>query len=218
MDQLSNQAKKKRSLLIIVILLGLAGLGFLVFSLFSEKETAKVDQNQQEKFVSNPQVILETSLGSIILELYPNQAPISVANFLRYVDSGFYDGTIFHRVIPGFMIQGGGFTKDMNEKKTDEPIKNEAGNGLSNLRGTIAMARTSVVDSATSQFFINTVDNLFLDHQDESPEGYGYCVFGKVIEGLEIAEQIQNVPTGTIGYFQDVPQDPVIIISTKRNN
>lgn len=218
MDQLSNQAKKKRSLLIIVILVGLTGLGFLVFSLFLEKEIAKVDQNQQEKFVSNPQVILETSLGSIILELYPNQAPISVANFLRYVDSDFYDGTIFHRVIPGFMIQGGGFTKDMNEKKTDESIKNEAGNGLSNLRGTIAMARTSVVDSATSQFFINTVDNLFLDHQDESSEGYGYCVFGKVIEGLEIAEQIQNVPTGTIGYFQDVPQDPVIIISAKRNN
>lgn len=216
MDQLSNQAKKKHSLLIIVILLGLVGLGFWVFSLFSEKETAKVDQNQQEKFVSNPQVILETSLGSIILELYPDQAPISVANFLRYVDSGFYDGTIFHRVIPGFMIQGGGFTKDMNEKKTDEPIKNEAGNGLSNLHGTIAMARTSVVDSATSQFFINTVDNLFLDHQDESLEGYGYCVFGKVIEGLEIAERIQNVPTGTIGYFQDIPKDPVIIISAKR--
>lgn len=216
MKQSSKQTKKNRFLLVIVILTILVGLGLMAFSFIPKKETAKVDQTQQEKFVSNPQVILETSLGSIVLELYHDQAPISVANFLHYLDSGFYNGTVFHRVIPSFMIQGGGFTEAMDQKKTEDPIKNEAGNGLSNLRGTVAMARTSVVDSATSQFFINTVDNFFLDHQDESGEGYGYCVFGKVIEGLEIVNQIQNVPTGTLGYFQDVPKDPVIIISARR--
>ncbi len=218
MGQTSKQSKKGRFRFIIVILAVLVGLSLLVFSFISEKETAKVDQTQQQKYLSNPQVILETSLGTIVLELYPDKAPISVANFLRYLDSGFYNGTVFHRVIPGFMIQGGGFTEDMNQKKVDAPIKNEAKNGLSNLRGTVAMARTSVLDSATSQFFINTVDNFFLDHQDESTEGYGYCVFGKVIEGLEIAERIQNVPTGTLGYFQDVPKDPVIIKSAKRRD
>jgi peptidyl-prolyl cis-trans isomerase A (cyclophilin A) len=177
-----------------------------------------VEQPQFEKFASNPQVILETSLGSITLELDPQQAPITVANFLGYVDSGFYDGTIFHRVIPGFMIQGGGFDEAMDEKKTGPSIKNEAGNGLSNRRGTIAMARTSVVDSATSQFFINSVDNFFLDHRNESTDGYGYCVFGHVIEGLEVVDRIAKVPTGNLGYFQDVPQEPVIILSARRKN
>ncbi len=218
MVQMTKQTGKNRLLLVILSIAGLVLLGILTFGFISEKETAKVDQTPIENFVTNPQVILETSLGSIVIELDHEQAPITVANFLRYVDSNFYDGTIFHRVIPGFMIQGGGFNEAMDEKKTFAPIKNEAGNGLSNLRGTIAMARTSVVDSATSQFFINTVDNYFLDHQNESQEGYGYCVFGKVIEGMEIVDQIQKVTTGTVGYFQDVPKKPVIIVSARRND
>lgn len=216
MKQPIKQVIKRYLPLIITVLAGIVLLSVMPMIIKSEKETTKVEQNQQENFKSNPQVILETSLGSIVLELYHDQAPLSVANFLNYIDSGFYDGTIFHRVIPGFMIQGGGFTEDMNQKNTDAPIKNEAGNGLSNLRGAIAMARTSVVDSATSQFFINTVDNFFLDHKDESPEGYGYCVFGKVIEGLEIVDLIRNVPTGTVGYFQDVPKEPATIISARK--
>lgn len=213
-----EQNKRNRFKLVIVILVGLVLLGILTIGYISKKETAIVEQTQFEKFASNPQVILETSLGSITLELDHEQAPITVANFLRYVDSGFYDGTIFHRVIPGFMIQGGGFDEAMDEKKTGAPIKNEAGNGLSNRRGTIAMARTSVVDSATSQFFINSVDNFFLDHRNESADGYGYCVFGHVIEGLEVVDRIEKVPTGNLGYFQDVPQEPVIILSARRKN
>lgn len=217
MEQTTKQTRKNHLLLIILIIAGLVLLGILTFGFISEKETATMDQTPLENFASNPQVILETSLGSIVIELDHQQAPITVANFLLYVDSNFYNGTIFHRVIPGFMIQGGGFTEAMDEKKTAAPIKNEAGNGLSNLRGTIAMARTSVVDSATSQFFINTVANHSLDHQDDSLKGYGYCVFGKVIAGMEIVDQIQKVPTESKGYFQDVPQEPVIILSAQRN-
>ncbi|MGE5582901.1 MAG: peptidylprolyl isomerase [Bacillota bacterium] len=216
MEQTTKQTSNKHLLLAILIIAGLVLLGILTFGFISKKETATVEQPQFEKFASNPQVILETSLGSITLELDHKQAPITVANFLRYVDSQFYDGTIFHRVIPGFMIQGGGFNEAMDEKKTGAPIKNEAGNGLSNRRGTIAMARTSVVDSATSQFFINTVNNFFLDHRSETADGYGYCVFGKVIAGLEIVDRIQNVPTGNLGYFEDVPKEPVIILSARR--
>ena len=134
-----------------------------------------------------------------------------MANFLEYVADGFYDGTIFHRVIGNFMIQGGGMTADMKDKKNKKPIKNEADNGLSNLRGSIAMARTQVVDSATSQFFINVVDNLFLDHQAKTPTGYGYAVFGKVIKGLETVDEIRKVKTGSKGYHQDVPVAPVTI-------
>ena len=211
-----EQNKRTRFGLGILIMVGLVLLGILTFGYILKKETATVEQPQFEKFASNPQVILKTSLGSITLELYHEQAPITVANFLRYVDEQFYDGAIFHRVIPGFMIQGGGFDEAMDEKKTGASIKNEAGNGLSNRRGTIAMARTSVVDSATSQFFINIVDNVFLDHRNESADGYGYCVFGQVIEGLEVADRIGKVPTRNLGYFQDVPQEPVIIISARR--
>jgi cyclophilin family peptidyl-prolyl cis-trans isomerase len=163
-----------------------------------------------------PQVLFETSLGNITIELYPEKAPITVANFLQYVDSGFYNETIFHRVIPGFMIQGGGFTLDMEQKDTNAPIKNEADNGLSNTKGTIAMARTQIVDSATAQFFINTVDNPHLNHRTKSPEGYGYCVFGKVIEGIDVVKKIEAVPTGRIGYFSDVPEEPVVIVSAKK--
>ena len=215
MERPARQAKHKYFLIITVVLVGLSLLGILTYRVIPKKETT-MEKPQSGQFTSNPQVVLETSLGPVVLELYHEQAPITVANFLSYVDSHFYDGTIFHRVIPGFMIQGGGFTEVMEEKKTEAPIKNEAGNGLPNLRGTVAMARTAVVDSATSQFFINTVDNSYLDHRDKSVEGYGYCVFGQVIKGLEIVDRIQKVPTRTIGYFQDVPEEPVIILSARR--
>lgn len=157
-------------------------------------------------------VQLTTSEGNIIIELYPEKAPITVDNFLNYVNSGFYNGTIFHRVIAGFMIQGGGFTPDMEEKDSkNPPIKNEATNGLENLAGTIAMARTNVVDSATSQFFINTVDNPHLNHVSTTASGFGYCVFGKVVEGFDIVQKIEAVETGYVGYFSDVPEDMILI-------
>ncbi|MBO4303453.1 MAG: peptidyl-prolyl cis-trans isomerase [Lentisphaeria bacterium] len=157
-------------------------------------------------------VQLETILGSITLELDEEKAPVTVANFLEYVKSGHFVNTIFHRVIPSFMIQGGGFTPDMVQKPANAPIKNEAGNGLSNRRGTIAMARTSVVDSATCQFFINTVDNSFLDHTSDTPQGFGYCVFGKVVEGMDVVDKIEKCRTTSCGMHDDVPVDPVVII------
>ncbi|MFO7982524.1 MAG: peptidylprolyl isomerase [Desulfuromonadales bacterium] len=159
----------------------------------------------------NPVVLLETSKGNITVELNAEQAPITVRNFLDYVGENFYDGTIFHRVIEGFMIQGGGFDEKMSQKKTKKPIKNEADNGLANKRGTLTMARTQVVDSATSQFFINLVDNAFLDHQNKTPQGYGYAAFGKVIEGMDVVDAIARVSTGNQGMHQDVPKEPVII-------
>jgi len=160
-----------------------------------------------------PVVLLETSLGNIKVELDPGKAPVSVKNFLAYVKEGHYDGLVFHRVIRDFMIQGGGFTKDMRERRPARPpIKNEAGNGLRNDRGTIAMARTSVVDSATAQFFINVENNDFLNHADETPRGYGYAVFGKVIEGMDVVDKIRAVPTGRFSMFQDVPKEPVTIV------
>jgi peptidyl-prolyl cis-trans isomerase A (cyclophilin A) len=161
----------------------------------------------------NPVVLLETSKGKIKVELYPEKAPISVKNFLAYVKEGHYDGLIFHRVIRDFMIQGGGFTKEMKERRpAHPPIKNEAGNGLRNDRGTIAMARTGVVDSATAQFFINAVNNDFLNHVDETPRGFGYAVFGKVIEGMDVVDRIRAVPTGRVSMFQDVPRESVTIL------
>ncbi len=169
-----------------------------------------------ETMNSNPKVMMETSKGNITLELYPDKAPVTVANFLSYVNSGFYDGTIFHRVIPGFMIQGGGFQKGMVEKLTLTPIKNEAGNGLSNTKGTLAMARTNVVDSGTAQFFINVVDNPFLDHRDNTQQGFGYCVFGKVTDGMDVVDAIKAVPTHTVGIFEDVPEEDVVILSAKK--
>jgi cyclophilin family peptidyl-prolyl cis-trans isomerase len=160
----------------------------------------------------NPVVKLETSLGVIKVELYPDKAPVSVKNFLAYVKEGHYDGLIFHRVIRDFMIQGGGFTKDMKERGSKRPaIKNEADNGLKNDRGTLAMARTSVVDSATAQFFINVVTNDSLNHRAKTPQGYGYAVFGKVTEGMDVVDKIRAVPTGNAGMFQDVPLQPVTI-------
>lgn len=159
----------------------------------------------------NPRVRLETDKGSILLELDLKAAPETVENFLRYVKDGFYDGTIFHRVIKGFMIQGGGFTADMREKPARAPIMNEANNGLKNRRGTVSMARTMDPHSATAQFFINTVDNAFLDYKGKNPNGWGYCVFGKVVEGMNVVETIENLPTTTRSGFQDVPASPVVI-------
>ena len=161
---------------------------------------------------AEPTVKLETSMGDIVVQLNSRKAPLSTANFLQYVKSGFYDGTIFHRVIKGFMIQGGGLTQDMKEKSGHAPIKNEASNGLRNQRYTIAMARTSDPDSATSQFFINTVNNRCLD-ADKAQDGVGYAVFGEVIKGTDVVRKIEAVPTTTHGNYQDVPATPVVIKS-----
>ena len=161
---------------------------------------------------SNPSVRIETSMGHIVLELDAVNAPITVANFIDYANEGFYEGTIFHRVIDGFMIQGGGLTADMGDKiNRKAPIKNEAANGLKNTLGTIAMARTQVVDSATSQFFINVDDNDFLNHTAPTPQGFGYAVFGKVTEGMDTVDAIRQVRTGNRGMHQDVPVDAIII-------
>ncbi|MBE6381927.1 MAG: peptidyl-prolyl cis-trans isomerase [Lentisphaerae bacterium] len=154
---------------------------------------------------------IETTLGTISLELNDEKAPLTVANFEEYAKSGHYDGTIFHRVIGGFMIQGGGFTRDMNQKPTRAPIRNEAMNGLGNKRGTIAMARTSVVDSATSQFFINHVDNDFLDFTSPTPRGFGYAVFGRVTDGMDVVDAIAKVRTGNNCGYENVPVEPVVI-------
>src|SRR5690606_6247421 len=162
----------------------------------------------------NPQVLMKTSLGEIVIELYPEKAPKTVENFLQYVDDGFYSGLIFHRVIGNFMIQGGGFDKDMRQKATRGPIPLESRNGLKNDVGTIAMARTSVPDSATSQFFINTVNNASLNHPN--PDGNGYAVFGKVVSGMETVEKIAKVKTGRSGPHSDVPTEPVVIESVTR--
>jgi peptidyl-prolyl cis-trans isomerase B (cyclophilin B) len=163
------------------------------------------------QLTSNPRVLLNTSLGDVTLELDGVNAPLSAANFVDYVTSGHFDGTIFHRVIPGFMVQGGGFTTDMVQKPTKDPIANEAANGCKNYRGTLAMARTSDPDSASSQFFINVADNAFLDHTAKTPQGWGYAVFGKVVDGLDVVDQIVKVPTGQNGSHSDVPRQPVSI-------
>ena len=157
-------------------------------------------------------VTLKTNFGDIKIELYTEESPIGCANFLEYVKSGFYKDTLFHRVISGFMIQGGGMDKDFNQKKTNAPIKNEAANQLPNVRGSVAYARTQVVDSATSQFFINLVDNDFLNFRAPNPQGYGYCVFGKVVEGMDVVDEIAKVKTVSKGFHQDVPADPVVIL------
>lgn len=163
---------------------------------------------QQE---GNPVVVIETSMGDITAELYRDEAPQSVENFLAYARAGFYDNTIFHRVIKGFMVQGGGLTADMSRKPTKPPIKNEATNKLSNERGTLAMARTGDPHSATAQFFINTVNNVGLNHKSEKPPEYGYAVFGKVIDGMDVVDKIESVKTTERGGHRDVPVDPVVI-------
>jgi cyclophilin family peptidyl-prolyl cis-trans isomerase len=164
---------------------------------------------------ANPKVLIKTSKGDITLELFADKAPVTVKNFLSYVDEKFYNGTIFHRVIKNFMIQGGGFTPEFLEKAAKPPIKNEAANGLKNLRGTIAMARTPEIDSATCQFFINHIDNLGLDHKDNT-EHFGYAVFGKVVSGMDVVDAIALVPTMTKGMHENVPRETITIISISR--
>lgn len=165
----------------------------------------------------NPVVIIKTSKGDIKVELFQDKAPATVKNFLQYVDDKHYSGTIFHRVIDGFMVQGGGFTKDFSQKPNRAPIKNEASNGLKNEKGTLAMARTSDVDSATSQFFINIADNVFLDHKSPTPQGFGYCVFGKVTEGMDVVDKIRGVKTTTRGPYENVPVEAVEIIEITKS-
>jgi peptidyl-prolyl cis-trans isomerase B (cyclophilin B) len=183
---------------------------FIIIVVFSGMTMA------QEKSTPNPQVVMETSQGEIVLELYPDKAPLTVKNFLVYIETGFFNGTIFHRVIPGFMIQGGGFSANMQKKATLPPVKNEAANGLKNDRGAIAMARTRDPHSATAQFFINTVDNTFLNYKSKTISGWGYAVFGKVIQGMQVVDTISRVETGTKGPFRNVPKTTVEIIQVRK--
>lgn len=189
------------STLLVVATLGL---------MFSPYSNAHASANDDIK--TNPQVLLKTSLGDITLELYPDKAPKSVANFLRYVHEGFYNGTIFHRVIPTFMVQGGGFTPDLQKKPTHAPIPNEADNGLRNRIGTVAMARTNDPNSATAQFFINVAQNTFLDFREKTARAWGYAVFGRVIKGMKVVNHIRLVKTGFKNGMGDVPLHPVVII------
>ena len=178
--------------------------------------TAGLPRARRHAMAANPMVLLETSSGDILLELFADKAPKTVANFLEYVDSGFYANTIFHRVIAGFMIQGGGLGVRMNEKGTRAPVENEANNGLKNERGTLAMARTQDPHSATAQFFINLVDNGFLDHSAPNISGWGYCVFGKVAEGMDVVDKIAKLKTKSDGMYDDVPVDTVVITGASR--
>lgn len=187
-------------LLLIIVMIGMTPLNARIGT-----------AGEQNVMTSNPKVAVDTSLGTITVELWNEKAPKTVENFLRYVDEGFYDGTLFHRVIDGFMIQGGGMTPKMEPKPTHEPIVNEASTELKNKRGTIAMARTQVVNSATSQFFVNVADNDFLNHKDDTPQGFGYAVFGKVIDGMDVVDRIESVETTAVGPHRDVPQTPVVI-------
>ncbi len=165
---------------------------------------------------ANPQVEFKTNVGSFVVELYADKAPATVDNFMRYVNEGFYQGTIFHRVIPGFVVQVGGYTKDYQQKPTHAPVKNEAGNGLKNATATLSMARTNDPNSATSQFFINLKDNNFLDYRAPNPREYGYTVFGRVVHGMDVVEKIAAIPTGAAGPFPaEVPQQTVIVEATK---
>lgn len=177
------------------------------------KPTGKQTTSMGAKTVErhNPMVKLTTSMGDITVELYPDKAPASVANFLAYAKDGFFGGTVFHRVIPGFMIQGGGLNKDLHPKATKDPVRNEADNGLKNDKYTLAMARTPDPHSATAQFFINVADNEFLNFAAKTPQGWGYTVFGKVVEGQDVVDKIAAVPTGRKGYHEDVPTTPVLI-------
>jgi peptidyl-prolyl cis-trans isomerase B (cyclophilin B) len=178
------------------------------------EDTAGKTSTDQTGAGASPRVVMETSMGKIVIELDAAKAPITVANFLTYVDQGFFNGTIFHRVIPNFMIQGGGLEPGLKDKATGAPIQNEAKNGLKNTRGSIAMARTNSPHSATAQFFVNTVDNTFLDYPGQ--DGWGYCVFGRVVDGMDTVDAIRKVPTGTVRYHENVPKQDVIIRSVVR--
>jgi len=188
---------------------------FLLIALLTAGVAVAQDEAAAPEAMMNPHVTLETSKGTIVLELYPDKAPKTVENFLAYVESGFYQGTIFHRVIPGFMVQGGGFAPGMDQKPVKAPIKNEAENGLKNQRGTLAMARTNVVDSATAQFFINVADNDFLNHSGPGAK-YGYAVFGHVTNGMDVVDAIVGVPTGNKGGHGDVPIEDVVLQKAER--
>ena len=181
-----------------------------------ETAAAPAEAPAAEQAKETDMVIIKTTLGDIKVKLAADKAPLTVANFLAYADSKHYDGTIFHRVIDGFMIQGGGFDANMRQKPTNAPIKNEAANGLQNKRGTLAMARTAVVDSATSQFFINVKDNAFLDFRAPNPQGFGYCVFGEVVAGMDVVDKIKSVRTGVKAGMSDVPLETVEIVSVTR--
>ena len=202
------------SALVIVIAMGLAS-SVCAQEKTEEKEAVKADEalaaETEKKPEENPMVIIETNYGNITLELFQKQAPLSVENFLSYVRDGFYDGTTFHRVVKGFVLQAGGINEEMKQKKQKAPIQNEATNGLSNKTGTLSMARTSAINSGTSHFFVNLVDNTRLDHTGMAPAQYGYAVFGKVAEGWDVVEKIANVKVTNKGQFQNVPAKPVTI-------
>jgi cyclophilin family peptidyl-prolyl cis-trans isomerase len=193
------------TLLIGALMLGISGCGA------SEPGKQTVSTAPAAGQPANPRVLIETSKGNITVEVFPGNAPRSAGNFLNYVKTGFYNGLIFHRVIPGFMIQTGGMTPDMAEKPKNAPIQNEADNGLKNLRGTLAMARTGEPHSASSQFFINVADNAFLNHRGKSFEGWGYAVFGQVVDGMGVVDAIAAVPTGNRGPYGDVPVEPIVM-------
>jgi peptidyl-prolyl cis-trans isomerase A (cyclophilin A) len=178
-----------------------------------EKAAAPEKSAAPQEKSTNPVVLFKTTMGNFKVELFEKEAPITVKNFLDYVNKKYYDGTIFHRVIPGFVVQGGGFDKDMMHKPTSPPIQNEATNGLKNLKGTLSMARTAEINSATSQFFINLVDNSALDHTGDTPSTYGYAVFGKIIDGWNVIEKIAASKTTTKGQFENVPVEPITVIS-----
>ena len=234
MKQHTSISSKKRILSTSIITLTLVALGIVLIYGFSilqskapdddgerQKEANKIvetppKEQTQTEIRKNPLVVLETSMGTIRLELNYEKAPRTVENFLHYVDSGYYTGTVFHRVIPDFMIQGGGMNENLEELQTSPPIRNEANNGLSNKRGTIAMARTAFVHSATSQFFINVADNPYLDYRDNTAAGYGYCVFGRVISGMDTVDKIVNVPTHTVEPHSDVPVESIVIEDARR--
>jgi peptidyl-prolyl cis-trans isomerase A (cyclophilin A) len=204
---MKTNIKKSNSAVVLFIYL-------LAFVLMTWSYSARAEKTEKEvKPASNPEVLIKTTKGDIKIRLNAEKAPISTENFLKYVKKKHYDGTTFHRVIPTFMIQGGGHLPDMKEKDSDAPIKNEATNGLSNMRGTIAMARTNEVDSATAQFFINVVDNQRLDHVNQ--DRYGYAVFGEVVEGMDVVDKIKDVATGNKGEYQNVPTEPVMIKSVR---
>lgn len=187
-------------------------LGLMMTALvLSSAQAANQSTTQGSTMSTNPQVLLHTNKGDITLELDAEKAPKTVENFLNYVNAGFYDGTIFHRVIKNFMVQGGGFEVGMAQKNTGDPVENEANNGLKNDRYTVAMARTNDPHSATAQFFINIADNDFLNHTNPTPNGWGYAVFGKVVDGMDIVDTIKDVKTGNKGFHQDVPVEDVII-------
>lgn len=197
--------KQKRFLQYLIISFGI----LLSFNNFAEKKPSAKTQTSSK----NPTVLMQTSLGNITIELFPKEAPLTVANFLKYVDDGFYNGTIFHRVVPGFVIQGGGMTFDFQKKKTREPVKNESNNKLKNLVGTLSMARTGIIDSATSQFFINVNNNSSLDFSNGR---HGYAVFGKVIEGFEVVKKVEKEPRGLYRHNPEAPNYPVIIEKASR--